>query len=362
MTHPHPIGAVEAVSGILDEYGRALGVRAHLQIPRGSMVRAHLRSGLWLHPLAVPVGIWPFPRPKVHRTILLTACGFHLPVGRQHAWRLERPEQWGHALQDADRQTIGLVRYNSIYLFFDLLALDPPLPRLLTRAVLDLSLRTGRLLPALTAAEREPALRLQDSTEDESLRSRAIWRSASDPDGIPALSAEKVRELEATLQTSARQMARLERRLTQADRRLAALERDPATPEALGAEVDRLAALPGIADVRIGESVVYLFTDLISVEYQGCRFRLGRFRIDLHFDGRVFLRNLTDRYRTYDHPHVEGGRPCLGNIRDWIRDLLAQREFAIAATVLLQYLHTVNQADWRQEVTCWPKVSSRGKT
>jgi hypothetical protein len=154
-------------------------------------------------------------------------------------------------------------------------------------------------------------------------------------------------------------MARLEKRLIRADRRLVALEWEHRTPDLLAAEFDRLAALPGIMDVRIEEGVLRLFTDHVTVEHHGSRFRLGRFRIDLHFDGRVFLRNLTNRYRTYDHPHVEHGRPCLGNIRDWIGGLVAQREFSAAVTVLLEYLHTVAEGEWRKDITCWPKIHDR---
>jgi hypothetical protein len=79
--------------------------------------------------------------------------------------------------------------------------------------------------------------------------------------------------------------------------------------------------------------------------------------MDLHFDGRILLRNLGLRRDTYDHPHVDGGRPCLGNIHGWVQQLVACREFAAAAGVLLQYLRTVNASDWRKPVTAWPEVT-----
>jgi len=37
--------------------------------------------------------------------------------------------------------------------------------------------------------------------------------------------------------------------------------------------------------------------------------------------------------------------------------LLAQREFAAATEVLLQYFRTVNPADWRKAVTVWTETS-----
>ncbi|MEK6716468.1 MAG: hypothetical protein AABZ16_03125 [candidate division NC10 bacterium] len=60
---------------------------------------------------------------------------------------------------------------------------------------------------------------------------------------------------------------------------------------------------------------------------------------------------------TNDHPHVENGHPCLGNIQEWVQRLLAQREFAAATEVLLQYFRTVNPADWRKAVTVWTETS-----
>jgi hypothetical protein len=96
-----------------------------------------------------------------------------------------------------------------------------------------------------------------------------------------------------------------------------------------------------------------IFTEPIVVQYGYRRYWIGQFRLDLSLDGRLLIRNLTDRYETYDHPHVENGRPCLGNLQEWVPALLRRREFAAAAELLLQYLRTVNPGDWRKPVTCW---------
>jgi hypothetical protein len=53
---------------------------------------------------------------------------------------------------------------------------------------------------------------------------------------------------------------------------------------------------------------------------------------------------------------VENGRPCLGNIQEWMQRLLAQREFVAACEVLTHYLRTVNPGDWRKAVTFWPEI------
>jgi hypothetical protein len=358
---------VDAIARVLEEYAEGLGIPVHLEIPRQRVAWPRGGRALWLHPLALPGRSgWLSAGPQVRPVAFDAVCGFPLPAGRRDAWSVHQQSRWGRPLQDADGQTVGLLRETDVYLLFDLLAQDPPLARLLTRAVLDLSLRIGRpLLPALVGMDPEVLdgriLRLRQATEVESLRTPGFWQPGAPGAGQFAAGdavAREARELEAGVRASARQMARLEQRLLLADRRLAELEQHRASAESLAREFDRIAGLPGISEVRVGDEVLYLFTELVSVEYGARRFRLGRFRMDIHFDGRIFLRNLTDRYETYDHPHVDNGRPCLGNIQGWVQQLIARREFAAAGGVLLQYLGTVNPSDWRKPVTYWPEMAS----
>jgi hypothetical protein len=283
------------------------------------------------------------------------------------AWNVSAGTRWGRPLRDGEGQAIGLLLGTDVYVLFDLLAQETILARLLGRAVLDLSLEAGRsLLPLLTGlgpATLEARLRrLRQTTEVEALRASALWRARRPEEGGAAgLEAEglaaELHELEANLRASGRQMRDLEHRLRRAERRHAELRQHQATPEGLGRDFDRITALPGVAEVEVRDAALRVFTDPIVIEYGFRRYRLGRFRLDLHFDGRVFVWNLTDRYETYDHPHVENGRPCLGNIQDWVQGLLAQGEFAAATEVLLQYVRTVNAADWRKAVTFWAEVS-----
>jgi len=368
---PQPVQeTVDAVARVLEEYAESLGVPVQMEIPRQRVAWPRGGRALWLHPLALPGRSgWLFLGPAVTPTAFAAVCGFPLPPDRRDAWLLPHPGRWGRPLQDGDGQVIGLLRETDVYLLFDLLRQEAPLARLLTRAVLDLGLRAARpLLPALLGMDAETLDarigRLRHASEIEALRAAGCWRPAPVEAGLtlPEQSSEalarEVRELEAGLRASARQMNRLEQRLVLADRRLAELEQHRTSADTLAREFDRIAALPGVTDVQVGDEVIHLYTGLISVDYGARRFRLGRFRLDLHFDGRVFLRNLTDRYETYDHPHVDNGRPCLGNIQGWIQQLIARREFAAASGVLLQYLATVNPSDWRKPVTYWPELAA----
>jgi hypothetical protein len=270
-------------------------------------------------------------------------------------------------LQDTEGQTVGLLLGTDVYLLFDLLGQESSIARLVGRAVLDLSLEAGYslllLLTGLGPATLDARLRrLRQATEVEGLGASALWRvpgaGPRDSSGteVEALEGE-LRELNVNLRTSGRQMRDLERRLSVAHRRLTELADYQDRPETLARDFDRIVALPGVEDVRVSDCVLQVFTEPIVIEYGFRRYRLGRYRLDLHFDGRLFIQNLTDRYDTYDHPHVESGRPCLGNIQDWVQRLLAQREFAAATELLLQYLRTVNPSDWRKAITFWGEVS-----
>lgn len=360
--------SLEALSPVLAEYAEALGVPVRLEVPRRRVVRPRGRRGWYLHPFALPGRPgWLGLGPEVRSASFAAVCGYPLSPGRQATWSVTGRSRWGRPLQDSEGQTVGLLLGTDVYVLFDLLGQEPPIARLLGRAILDLSLEGGTsLLPVLTGlgpATLEARLRrLRQATEMEGLRASALCRARrpeqGEASGIEAGALEgELQELEVNLRTSGRQMCDLEQRLRQAQRRLSEFEQYQALPEALGRDFDRIAALSGVVEVRVSDGVLQVFTDPIVIEYGFRQYRLGRFRLDLHFDGRVFLRNLTDRFETYDHPHVENGRPCLGNIQEWVQRLLAQREFAAASEVLLQYLRTVNPVDWRKAVTFWTEVS-----
>ncbi len=358
---------IEMIAPVLSEYAEALEVPVRMEIPTGLVARPRGRRGWWLHPFALPARPgWLGLGPRMRQVALTTVCGYRLPPGRQAAWAVGARGGWGRPLKDEDGQTVGLLRQTDVYILFDLLAQEPEMARLLTRSVLDISLEAGRsILPLLTglgpATVESRLRRLRQTSEIEAFRASSSWRADRTDESTASVIADaltrELAELERDLATSGRQLRSLERRLGLAERRLAELGRQEASVESLVRDFDRLTKLPGVTDVEVREGALRVYTEVIVIPYGTRRYKLGRFRLDLHFDGRVFLRNLTNRHETYDHPHVDNGRPCLGNIQEWVQRLLAQREFVAACEVLLQYLRTVNPADWRKAVTFWPEAS-----
>ncbi len=360
--------SLSALSPVLAEYAEALGVPVRVEVSRRRIVRPRGRRGWHLHPFTLPGRSgWLGLGPEVRATTFTAVCGYPLSPARRAGWTIAGRHSWGRPLLDSEGQTVGLLLGTDVYLLFDLLGQEPIVARVVGRAVLDLSLEAGYslllLLTGLGPATLDTRLRrLRQATEVEGLGTSALWRVRGpehrEPSGSEAESLEgELRELEVNLQTSGRQMRDLERRLSASHRRLTELSRYQAHSEALARDFDRIATLPGVVDVAVRDGVLQVYTEPVVIDYGFRRFRLGRFRLDLHFDGRLFVRNLTGRYETYDHPHVDNGRPCLGNIQEGVQRLLAQREFAAATEILLQYLRTVNPSDWRKAVTFWAEVS-----
>ncbi|MGE5849361.1 MAG: hypothetical protein ACM362_04430 [Candidatus Methylomirabilota bacterium] len=360
--------SLSALSPVLAEYAEALGIPVRVEVSRRRVVRPRGRRGWYLHPHALPGRPgWLGLGPEVRATTVAAVCGYPLSPARRAGWTITGRHSWGRPLQDSGGQTVALLVGTDVYLLFDLLGQEPVVARLVGRAVLDLSLEAGYslllLLTGLGPATLDARLRrLRQATEVEGLGASALWQvrrhEQRESSGTEAEALEdELRELEVNLHTSGRQMRDLERRLNASHRRLTELSQFQAHSEALARDFDRIASLPGVVDVEVRDGVLRVFTEPIVIEYGLRRYRLGRFRLDLHFDGRIFVRNLTGRYETYDHPHVDNGRPCLGNIQEWVQRLLTQREFAAATELLLQYLRTVNPADWRKAVTFWAEVS-----
>lgn len=353
----------EAVRAVVSDYGRRLRVPLYLKVCDKRPNWPPVSGGVSLCALVAPLRTgWLSRRAQMPHRLVLSVGGVPLPPGRRAAWDPEAIGVWGSRVYDAEGQLVCSVQDNQILVLFDLLGQEPRLARLLARLVLDLALPAGGpMLPGLFGLEpitlAEGLSQMRMVTEAEAVRSRAVsssFAAAPGPTRSPEEREEAARELAASLQILSGRLANTERRLLQSERRLADLERQQRSTELLAREYDRLAALPGLAHAEVQGNGLCLYTEPITVEHQGRRFLLGRFRIEIHHDGRVLLLNLTHRTQGYDHPHIEAGRPCLGNVQEGLRRLLAQRELVAAASLILLYLQSVNPGDWRRPITAWP--------
>lgn len=351
-------------SPVIAEYARHLGVPIQVHLPPGRFSRPGA-SALHIHLFALPSHTFSLPlhpfwiqlRPRSQLEPLPSAFSHLLAEGTRLIVGPPAERGRGRLLVDAEGRGIVEVLETNLYVLFDLTQQEAWLSRLLLRKVLDLSLEImleslshlspyslGRLKVVHEHLSRQTAL-------EELGHLEGTGRLAED-----ALFSQRIEAAEKVLQVSSALLDAEERRLSRYLTRLQALRRLQEDEERYASGFRQLLQLPEVREVKIKKGAISFITETIHVEYQKKRYRLGRFNIDVTFDGSVFIKNLTDPYETYDHPHVSEGKPCLGNIQEWVRRLVEDYQFGAAAQVLIEYLKTVTPGDWRKSITFWKEV------
>jgi len=257
----------------------------------------------------------------------------------------------------------------NLYILWDLPAQGDLAPILLRRC-LDLGLGASRALARLSPQPAEARASALAALARETAEAEAAWRARRREEGrarFQAACGERVLDevqrlqqeidgMERALEEYGRRITAETRALAERRRRLRVLHDLPLGPANTLREFDRIRELPEVHQVDLADGVIALITHPLEAECGGHRYRLGAFRVDIHFDGDVRMTNLTDPRGLYDHPHVRQARPCLGNIREGVAKLIGEFEFAAAAQVLIDFLKTPNPHDWRIPVFYWPRV------
>lgn len=356
---------------VLGHYARTLRVPILLDRPPRYVVRPRGGDRLAIHCLAVPttalvLGLWP-RIPLVRRPFLF---GHPLGDGGQLGFSAGRQLGRGRILDDPEGVPAVEVVGTHVYLLFDPSEQEAELAGLLLRRALDLVLPAAariRSLSPVDGATLEATLaRLRAETADLEAAHRAAHRRAT----RTAFVEECRTRLREEGDFLAREAAFIEdtlqeysRRITGDTRRLRALEalgedraeRASDSPSE-GAELERLRHLPGVEGVESADGHVRFRTTMLTAGYGSRRFLLGRFLVDIAPDGGIAIRNLTTPVGEFDHPHVASARPSLGTAREGLAKLIGEGQLAAAGEVLLDFLQTVDPAEWRLPVTCWDEV------
>lgn len=107
---------------------------------------------------------------------------------------------------------------------------------------------------------------------------------------------------------------------------------------------------------------------LYAITDESKRYLMGEYNIEVDINnGYVRFLNINNRRRSYwsnedNHPHVaDNGEACLGNVATVIADLIAQREWYVLATILINFLENVNINDPAGKyVINWDEVDESG--
>jgi len=368
--HPDEV----AIRAALSRYAAVLQVPMSLHASRHRYSPPAGADAVHIHNFALPTpptvfGAWP----RVPLVDLPLAHGIPLKSGVHRALAPGTQFGRGTPILDGDGHVVGEHLGANLYCLFDLLGQPPAWVPMLLRRHLDHGIPC--LLPRLEAERGLSAERVRDGLqhlrgETETLirACQASLRQESREAYVHACRegvAEEFRLLQseaAFLEDGVEEMARRvtadTRRLREGYLRLRTLQGRADGGKGGGRELERLQAVPGVCQASVQDGRISLTTAPILVEHAGRPYRLGRFQVDLHFNGDVRMRNLTNRLGPYDHPHIHQGRPCLGSIREGVAKLLGEFQFVAAAEVLMDFLHTVNPADWRLAVSQWPEAAS----
>ncbi len=138
-------------------------------------------------------------------------------------------------------------------------------------------------------------------------------------------------------------------------------EKNPSTSH-LEDEFDQLLKHPDINKLDIQNEKIIVYTNSISIAFKKSAYKIGKFEIEIYTDGsRGGVRMFNHTYPRHgpQHPHVnEDGIPCLGNIKEVVPNLIAERKYSALIAICIQYLKSYeNSGDNRpyELITGWPK-------
>src|SRR4051794_25134372 len=173
--------------------------------------------------------------------------------------------------------------------------------------------------------------------------------------------AEDIATIPGRLAELSRRFVALDRRLPAATRRLTEIDGlgDPAPFAA--AELERLVAVPGVREVGVDGDRLVVVTEPVTVAWEGAEYALGAYRLllDLAGDVRVESVDRAGPRGAWDHPHVQDGLPCLGNLREGVLKLIAEYELALAVQVLIDFLHTYLPEGAYTPIDGWSRAGAR---
>ena len=168
---------------------------------------------------------------------------------------------------------------------------------------------------------------------------------------------------EADLASIPAELAELSRRFVTLDRKLIASTKDSRLTTDMDVmrvatvEIGRLRALHGVSTISINRQPRQLVVETsdVVVEWNHQSFRLGRYQLIIALDGDVRIESIDHLgpKSHWDHPHVQGGLPCLGNLREGVLKLIAEYELALAVQVLLDFLTTYDPESAYTPIEGW---------
>ncbi len=192
---------------------------------------------------------------------------------------------------------------------------------------------------------------------DEALRRAFREMLAASIASQTAAADSEIDKVRAELSDLSRRFVALDRRLVASTRRAEHLRGLWGRLDEADAELARLISVPGVRSVSVVDRSLHVIAGPVQIEWNGALYHLGDYRIVLDLAGDVRVESLSrlGPKPYWDHPHVQDGLPCLGNIRDGVLKLIADYELALAVQVLMDFLRTYRPDSAYCPLEGWPR-------
>ena len=102
-------------------------------------------------------------------------------------------------------------------------------------------------------------------------------------------------------------------------------------------------------------------TTPITIKHNKNAYDMGKFEITVNFNGEVEMKSLTGGINGHDHPHVNRGRPCWGNMAGTLPKLIGFSEFDVALVMVHTFLCNYDAGNPYQSIDSWPKKKEEEK-
>ncbi len=303
---------------------------------------------------------WSAPQP-CNTEYKLTAFGMTLNGGQKSSLRIEDLDsEVGDLYKDDDGVAVMLVCGDTVYIPFDLPHQnsryegignhDVLMGKLieLYKSTLDpKEVEMRRVAAATVGAKNVPLVLKTLMFSNDEGRRRDLQVMISNRD-------ERLHALEESMKTVI-----LERRRYLND--LNALNANTDQDAQVEKVIRSLGKLHGIDKVtsRTGNKLI-IQTEPVFIDTTLARYNLGRYSIELE-SGRLKIKAIDKPTKPEyqgrsDHPHVLGGEPCLGNMKE-IYDFIAQGDVVMTVASTLEFLHSYNPDSAYTQIDMWERVA-----
>ncbi len=121
-------------------------------------------------------------------------------------------------------------------------------------------------------------------------------------------------------------------------------------------------ATRGVQSVEVVDQALHVLTNPVEIEWEGARYHLGCYRLVLDLDGDVRIESVSKLgpKPSWDHPHVQDGHPCLGNLREGVLKLIAEYELALAVQVAIGFVEAYQPESAYCAIERWPRADAEG--